>query len=446
MANNAQIIWNYFKNKKFTDSGIAGLMGNLYAESGLIPTNLQNAYEKKFGMTDTQYTAAVDNGTYTNFVKDSAGYGLAQWTYWSRKQGLLNYCKQNGKSIGDLNAQLDFLHKELTTSFPQVTKVLLSATSVRQASDIVLLQFERPANQSTAVQQKRAQYGQEFYNNFAVKKSTLTATITGGNSPLVTYTNITNNRNSPRQRKIDIITIHCIVGQWTAKQGCDFFANTKNQSSANYVVGRDGSIGLSVEEKDRAWTTGGRYTINGETGSMNDHHAVTIEVASDTTSPYAVTPAAYEALIKLVADIAKRNNIGELKWKADKNLIGRPDLQNMTVHRWFAPKACPGDYLYQRMGDIAAKANAINNTSNVTIKVEEEDEDMTQEVFNKHMATYLNTVAKQPATFEQDALVWGQKNGLMVGDETGNLMSKKFMTRGEFMVVLKRFYDKFFKK
>lgn len=179
------------------------------------------------------------------------------------------------------------------------------------------------------------------------------------NSPLVTYTRITPNKTSPRNRAIDTITIHCIVGQWTAKQGCDYFATTKNESSANYVVGKDGSIGLCVEEKDRAWTSGGGYKVNGISGSMNDHRAVTIEVASDTKHPYAVTDKAYEALIKLVADICKRNGIKELKWKADKSLVGKVDQQNMAVHRWFANKACPGDYLYERHGDIADKVNAL---------------------------------------------------------------------------------------
>lgn len=440
MADNAQVIWNYFKSKGFSDCGTAGLMGNLNAESGLIPTNLQNTYEKKLGMTDAEYTAAVDSGKYTNFVKDSAGYGLAQWTYWSRKQNLLNYCKGKGKSIGDLNTQLDFLYQELTTSFPTVVNILKIATSVRQASDVVLLQFERPANQGEETKQKRANFGQEFYNRFAKKQEV--NSVMGGNSPLVTYTNITKNKTSPRRGKIDTITIHCIVGQWTAKQGCDFFAETGRQASANYIVGKDGSIGLSVDEKDRAWTTGGKLSVNGETGAMNDHHAVTIEVASDTQHPYAVTDAAYKALINLCADICKRNGIKELKWRADKNLVGRPDLQNMTAHRWFAAKACPGDYLYNRFGDIASKVNAILNTGTAV----EEDENMTQETFNKHMSEYLKNLNDQPATFEQDALVWAQQNGLLAGDEKGRLMAKRFMTRGECMVVLKRLFDKFLKK
>lgn len=183
------------------------------------------------------------------------------------------------------------------------------------------------------------------------------------NSPLITYTNITKNKTSPRKHKIDTITIHCIVGQWTAKQGCDYFATTDRECSANYVVGKDGSIGLCVEEKDRSWCSGGNKKVNGISGSENDHRAVTIEVASDTTAPYAVTDKAYKALIKLVADICKRNNIKELKWKADKNLVGQIDKQNMTVHRWFANKSCPGDYLYERHADIAEKVNAILNPS-----------------------------------------------------------------------------------
>lgn len=181
------------------------------------------------------------------------------------------------------------------------------------------------------------------------------------NSGLVTYKNLTQNKTTGRRgKKIDTITIHCFVGQVTAKRGCDYFATTDRQCSSNYVVGHDGSIGLSVEERNRAWTSGGSYTVNGETGSMNDYHAVTIEVACETSHPYEVTPQAYEALINLVADIAKRNNMGLLKWKNDKSLVGKPDEQNMTIHAWFANKSCPGKYLHDRLGEIAQRANEIN--------------------------------------------------------------------------------------
>lgn len=160
-------IWNFLKDNGLNDFGAAGLMGNLYAESALRPTNLQNTYEKKLGMTDAEYTAAVDNGTYCNFVKDCAGYGLAQWTYWSRKQNLLDFAKSAGKSIGDLEMQLSFLIKELKSGYASVLQTLKTATSVFVASNAVLLKYERPANQGTSVQNARASYGQKYYDKYA---------------------------------------------------------------------------------------------------------------------------------------------------------------------------------------------------------------------------------------------------------------------------------------
>lgn len=168
------------------------------------------------------------------------------------------------------------------------------------------------------------------------------------NSPLVTYTNLTKNHSGKRNHAIDTITIHCYVGQVTAKKGCDYFATTTRQCSANYVVGYDGSIGLSVEECNRSWCS---------SNAANDHRAITIEVACEATHPYKVTDKAYAALLDLVTDICKRNGIKKLLWKGDKSLVGQVDKQNMTVHRWFAAKACPGDYLYSRHGAIATEVN-----------------------------------------------------------------------------------------
>lgn len=165
--NNEEKIWNYLIEKGLSKAGAAGLMGNLNAESALNPKNLQNSYEKKLGYTDDSYTAAVDNGSYKNFVRDSAGYGLAQWTYWSRKQNMLEFARAAGKSIGDLEMQLDFLFKELTEGYKAVLNVLKTATTVRAASDSVLLNYERPADQSEAVKTKRAGYGQTYYNKYA---------------------------------------------------------------------------------------------------------------------------------------------------------------------------------------------------------------------------------------------------------------------------------------
>lgn len=164
---NEERIWNYLVGKGISSAGAAGLMGNLYAESALNPKNLQNSYEKKLGYTDDGYTAAVDNGSYSNFVQDSAGYGLAQWTYWSRKQNMLEFARAAGKSIGDLEMQLDFLFKELSEGYKTVLATLKAATTVKAASDSVLLNYERPADQSEAVKKKRASYGQTYYDRYA---------------------------------------------------------------------------------------------------------------------------------------------------------------------------------------------------------------------------------------------------------------------------------------
>lgn len=172
VAADPKVIWDFLKAQGLNDCGIAGLMGNLYAESGLKPTNLQNTYEKKLGYTDAEYTAAVDQKIYTNFVNDSAGYGLAQWTYYSRKQNMLDFHNKKGKSIGDLNTQLEFLVHELTNNYKTtVWEVLKTAKTVLEASNAVLLKFERPADQSTAVQNKRASFGQEYYDKYATKAS-----------------------------------------------------------------------------------------------------------------------------------------------------------------------------------------------------------------------------------------------------------------------------------
>lgn len=164
---NEQLIWNYFKSHGLNDFGTAGLMGNLYAESGLNPKNLQQTYERKLGYSDDSYTDAVDHGIYTNFVKDSAGYGIAQWTFWSRKQALFSFAKSREKSIGDLNMQLDFLMKELREGYVGVLNTLCNATSVLEASNEVLFRFERPANQDESVQAKRCAFGQRYYDLFA---------------------------------------------------------------------------------------------------------------------------------------------------------------------------------------------------------------------------------------------------------------------------------------
>ena len=156
---NAQKIWDKLIAAGLTPAGAAGLMGNLQAESGLNPKNLQNSYEKKLGYSDADYAAAVDCGAYTNFVEDGTGYGLAQWTHSSRKAALLAHANATGRSIGDLDMQVEFLLQELQSLFRAVWNTLRLTLSVCAASDIVLLQFERPKDQSTENCARRAARG-----------------------------------------------------------------------------------------------------------------------------------------------------------------------------------------------------------------------------------------------------------------------------------------------
>lgn len=160
---NEQRIYDFFAGKGLSSCGIYGLMGNLRDESGFNPRNLQNSYENKIGYTDDTYTDAVDSGRYHNFARDAAGYGLAQWTYRSRKQALLDFARSKGKSIGDMDMQLEFMYQELQ-GYKKVFAALQAASSIREASDIVLTQYEKPADQSEKAKQRRARYGEEIRN------------------------------------------------------------------------------------------------------------------------------------------------------------------------------------------------------------------------------------------------------------------------------------------
>ena len=160
-----RIIWDYLKSKGLSDYAISGIMGNLYAESGLNPRNVENAFELNSGYNDNSYTEAVDNGSYNNFVNDGAGYGLAQWTYYTFKQELLNRARAERLSIGDLNLQLKFLWDWIQQDY-SAFQSLTSSNSVKTASDIFLKQYERPYDQSEAALIKRANYGEMYFNKY----------------------------------------------------------------------------------------------------------------------------------------------------------------------------------------------------------------------------------------------------------------------------------------
>ena len=169
------------------------------------------------------------------------------------------------------------------------------------------------------------------------------------NSKLISYTKISPNRTSPRNHKIDTVTIHCVVGQCSVETLGNIFAPTSRQASCNYGIGADGRIGMYCEEKDRSWCS---------SNAANDNRAITIEVASDTKHPYAVNAKAYAALIDLLVDICKRNGIPRLVWSTSKaDRVNHKTGCNMTVHRDYANKSCPGEYLYSRHAQIASEVN-----------------------------------------------------------------------------------------
>lgn len=164
---NEEIIWNYLYSKLNNAYGTAAMMGNLFAESSLNPI-LANGI-KKYGMTSQEYTAIVDSGKNNNFITDGIAYGLVQWRYHTRKKGLLDKARSTGKSVGDINLQLDYMWDELQ-SYKTVIKALYSATNIKEPSDLVMLKYERPGNTSESSRQKRARYAQDFYDKFSTKQ------------------------------------------------------------------------------------------------------------------------------------------------------------------------------------------------------------------------------------------------------------------------------------
>ena len=232
------------------------------------------------------------------------------------------------------------------------------------------------------------------------------------NSPLVSYTKLSPNHSGQRTHSIDRITPHCVVGQCSVETLGNVFLPTSRQASSNYGIGVDGRVGMYVEEKKRSWCS---------SSAANDQRAVTIECASDATEPYAFKDVVYQRLIELCTDICKRGGKTKLLWLGDKNKTlnynPKPDEMILTVHRWFANKSCPGDWMYVRMGDLA--------------------ETVTAALGNQAPASLDNT----PAAWSKDAVNWALENRLMLGDSSGNLKLRENLTREQFCVMLKRYHD-----
>lgn len=211
------------------------------------------------------------------------------------------------------------------------------------------------------------------------------------NSPLVTYKKISPNKTTPRNHAIDTITIHCMAGNLSIETCGELFAKSSRQASSNYGIGSDGRIALYVEEKDRSWCSSNK---------ANDHRSVTIEIANDggANTGWHVSDKAMSALIGLVADICKRNGIKKLVWSANKNdRINHKNGCNMTVHRDFSAKDCPGDYLYGKHGYIADEVNKRLGKSQNTTETKPELQGQPQTPFTVKVIVSDLNYRKEPS-------------------------------------------------
>lgn len=232
------------------------------------------------------------------------------------------------------------------------------------------------------------------------------------NSPMVSCTKLSPNHSGQRTHSIDRITPHCVVGQCSVETLGNVFLPKSRQASSNYGIGVDGRVGMYVEEKNRSWCS---------SSASNDQRSVTIECASDSKAPYAFKDVVYNKLIELCTDICKRNGKTRLLWLGDKDkTLGytpAPDEMVLTVHRWFANKSCPGDWMYARMGDLAEKVTAA--------------------LGGQTQAPLDNA----PAAWSKDAVNWALENRLLLGDANGDLKLRENLTREQFCVMLKRYHD-----
>lgn len=449
---NEEFIWRFLADAGYNNFGIAGIMGNLYAESCLNPQNLQNSTEKRLGMNDAQYTAAVDSGAYTNFVHDSGGYGLAQWTYWSRKEGLLNYAKSKGKSIGDLQMQLEYFVNELAR-YKGSNENVKNAKSIQQASDFIVLNYERPASVGASASaetrantlNKRAGYGQQYYNKYA--------TTVVAPSPTPAPTAVTT--KSPIDRVIAIAK---------AEEG---YLEKKTNSQLDDKTANAGSNNWTKYARDLD-ALGNFYN-----GKKNGY--AWCDVFVDWCFVQAFGPdKARELLCQPIGSAGAGCTYSARYYKTKGQLFKTPqpgdqiffgDSSGNCSHTGLVV-AVDSSKVYTVEGNTSSAAGVVANGGCVRAKsyalnykniygygrpnwalvpqVEEEDDDMiTQEQFNQMMDNYLKELSKQQAyAWELPGLNWAQTNGIMVGDDTGNLMPHKFLTRGEAAAVVMRLAEK----
>lgn len=465
-------IINFLRSKGLNDFGIAGVLGNMFAESGLNPRNLQNAYEKKLGMTDEQYTNAVDNGTYTNFVYDKAGYGFFQLTYWSRKQNFLNFAKERKTSIGDEETQLEFFYRELCTSYPAVLAILKSATSVLQASNAMLLNYERPANQSESVQKKRAEYSQNYYDKYiTAKQGGSLMKYNENNKPLQCMMTNSTCYKGTRTMQVKGILWHSTgannpnlkryvqpsTGDANYNQLMQLLGKNSNGNDWNHVavqaglncwIGKlaDGSVTTvqTMPWNYRPWGCG-----SGKNGSCNDNW-IQFEICEDALNDRDYFNKVYKEACEITAYLCKMFNIdphGTVKYgninvptilcHQDSYQLGLGSNHGDVLH-WF-PKF--GKTMNDVRNDVATLLNQQTN--------EMEDDDMTDERVKEICKDVITEQRKalqdnDCGTWSQEARDWAISCGLIAGsgalpDGQPNYMWADQLTREQAAALFYRF-------
>ena len=473
-------IINFLRSKGLNDFGIAGVLGNLFAESGLNSRNLQNTYEKKFGMTDQQYTDAVDNGTYTNFIYDKAGYGLCQWTYWSRKQNLLNFAKERKVSIGNEEMQLEFFYQELSTSYPAVLNVLKTATSVRQASNAMLINYERPASQGKdateeqrlKAQNDRAAYSQDYYDKYlATKKGGSSMKYTEKNKPLqCMMTNSTCYRqtrkmevkgvlwhstgaNNPNLRRYvqpsaddpNYAQLMQLLGKNT---GGNDWNHTEHQAGLNCWIGKlaDGTV---TTIQTMPWNYRPWGCASGKNGSCNNGW-IQFEICEDALNDKDYFDKVYKEACEITAYLCKMFNIdphGTVKYgkinvptilcHQDSYQLGLGSNHGDVLH-WF-PKF--GKTMNDIRNDVATLLNQQTNGM--------EDDDMTEAQVKEICKGVIAEQRKELqdndcGTWSKEARDWAINCGLISGggtlpDGTPNYMWADQLTREQAAALFFRF-------
>ena len=456
-------IINFLRSKGLNDFGIAGVLGNMFAESGLNPRNLQNTYEKKLGMTDEQYTNAVD---------DKARYGFFQLTYWSRKQNFLNFAKERKTSIGDEETQLEFFYRELCTSYPAVLAILKSATSVLQASNAMLLNYERPADQSESVQRKRAEYSQNYYDKYiTAKQGGSLMKYNENNKPLQCMMTNSTCYKGTRTMQVKGILWHSTgannpnLKRYVQPSACDPNYNqlmqllgkntggndwnhTEHQAGLNCWVGKlaDGSVTTiqTMPWNYRPWGCG-----SGKNGSCNNGW-IQFEICEDALNDRDYFNKVYKEACEITAYLCKMFNIdphGTVKYgninvptilcHQDSYQLGLGSNHGDVLH-WF-PKF--GKTMNDVRNDVATLLNQQTN--------EMEDDDMTDERVKEICKDVITEQRKalqdnDCGTWSQEARDWAISCGLIAGsgalpDGQPNYMWADQLTREQAAALFYRF-------